>query len=81
MSDTGDGAPTRTVVLRAEGEHEVIIEATTRLTLRVGASALTLDADGTILLHGVRVVVAADEALTTFSAGSHTIRGAEVDIN
>ncbi len=68
-------------MVRAEGGHEVVIEATSRLTLRVGASALTLDADGTILLHGVRVVVAADEALTTFSAGQHTIHGAAVDIN
>lgn len=74
------GAAPRTVVLRGEGE-EVVIEAARRLTLRVGASALTLDADGTILLHGVRVMVAADESLTAYAAGAHTIRGATVDIN
>lgn len=70
----------RTLVLCAADEH-VILEAPARLTLRVGASSLTLEADGTIILHGTKVVIAADETLSSVSAGSHTIAGAVVDIN
>lgn len=57
----------------ADGPDELVLEARSRLTLRVGDGSITLGGDGRILLKG--------RDLVSHAARTNRIRGGSVEIN